>query len=487
MVAQNFVGRQRQLDKLGEHLAWVAKGGADQRGRCVIIRGRRRVGKSRLIEVFSQKAHASGTPTFWFTCTEGESPAAEREQFVNELAESGLAHCDEVGGDAPGTWHIAFRRLADALADDRPSIVVIDELPWLTGQDRAAEGSLQTTWDRYLSKKPVLLILIGSDLSVMEHLTTYGRPFHQRGVEMVLDPLNPADVAAITGLDAAQAFDAFLITGGLPLICQSWPKGATRDEFLALSFRDPGSPLIVSGERIVRAEFPSSTRALDVLGAIGSGERTFSNIASKVGGDSPLPSGTLNPALRTLLEKRVIAVDEPLSLRPAPKERRYRIADPFLRFWLRFIHPSLPEVERGRADLAMRMVDKGWDSWRGKAIEPVVREALHTLLPDATFREALAVGGWWNRINNPEVDLVALDTATDKGHLAFVGSIKWRERAPFDRADFAALARDAAQVPGFDRSTPLVAVSRAGSTATDLAAAWSPEDLLAAWPNPSNR
>jgi uncharacterized protein len=452
----------------------------------VIVRGRRRVGKSRLVEVFSQKARASGTPTFWFTCTEGEEPVAERAQFATELADSDLAHADHIGVDSPGTWHIAFRRLADALADDTPSVVVIDELPWLTGQDRAAEGALQTTWDRYLSKKPMLLVLIGSDLSVMEHLTTYGRPFHQRGVEMVLDPLNPADVAAMTGLDAASALDAFLITGGLPLICQSWPKGATRAEFLARSLGDPGSPLIVSGERIVRSEFPNSTRALDVLRAIGSGERTFSNIASKVGGSSPLPSGTLNPALHTLLEKRVIAIDEPLSLRPASKDRRYRIADPFLRFWLRFIHPSLPEVERGRADLAVGMVDKGWDSWRGKAIEPVVREALHTLLPDNAFPSAFAVGGWWNRINNPEVDLVALDTPTDKGRLAFVGSIKWREHAPFDRSDFAALARDAAQVPGFDPSTPLVAVSRSGATATDLAAVWGPNDLLGAWSKPSD-
>jgi uncharacterized protein len=67
-------------------------------------------------------------------------------------------------------------RIKAALDDDQPSIVVIDEIPWLTQQDPAAEGALQTVWDRYFSRKPVLLILVGSDLAMMEHLSSYGRP-----------------------------------------------------------------------------------------------------------------------------------------------------------------------------------------------------------------------------------------------------------------------------------------------------------------------
>ncbi|BFO14997.1 hypothetical protein SHKM778_13850 [Streptomyces sp. KM77-8] len=50
---------------------------------------------------------------------------------------------------------------------------------------------LQRAWDRVLETKPVLLVLIGSDLSMMEALNSYGRPFHQRGREMVLGPSTP--------------------------------------------------------------------------------------------------------------------------------------------------------------------------------------------------------------------------------------------------------------------------------------------------------
>ncbi|MBB2945582.1 hypothetical protein FB565_005315 [Actinoplanes lutulentus] len=57
---------------------------------------------------------------------------------------------------------------------------------------------------------------------MMEALGSYGRPFHQRGKEMALGPLNPAEVGEMLRLDPAAAFDAALVTGDLPLICASW-------------------------------------------------------------------------------------------------------------------------------------------------------------------------------------------------------------------------------------------------------------------------
>lgn len=473
----NFVGRAQQMSMLASHLRTVERNDADQRGRCVLLRGRRRVGKSRLVEVFAQ---ASGFPVFWFSCTKGEAPAQERAQFADELAASSLPNVDPSDREPTASWHAAFRRLAEALGDDTPTVVVIDEIPWLTAQDPAAEGALQTAWDRYLSRKPVLLILIGSDLAMMEHLTAYGRAFHQRGIEMVLNPLNPNEVAEMLDLRAADALDAYLITGGLPLICRDWPKGKRWQHALGAAFSDPTSALIVSGERIMSAEFPAETRARDVLSVIGSGERTFSKVASRLGGATSLSSGTVNAAIKVLVEKRVIAADQPLSLHAAPKEKRYRVDDPFLRFWLRFVGPALPEVERGRGDLALRVVTEGWGVWRGKAIEPVIRESLHRLLPSEVFPDARVVGGWWNRQNNPEVDLVAANS-DHPTNLSFVGSIKWRDDRPFDRGDLADLARVAAMVPGVDSQTPLVGVSRSGSTVSDLTHIWGPEDLLAAW------
>lgn len=159
----------------------------------------------------------------------------------------------------------------------------MDELPYLMDPGYAFEGVLQRAWDRYLSRKPVLLVLIGSDLSTMEALDSYQRPFHQRGRELVVGPLTPLDLTDLLGLGAADAFDAALVTGGLPLVCADWESGQDLWDFVDQSLDNPTSPLLVSAERSLAAEFPEHVQARGVLAAIGSGERTFTNIAKSAG------------------------------------------------------------------------------------------------------------------------------------------------------------------------------------------------------------
>ena len=475
-----FVGRERELRLLDRHLSWVRRGGGDSRGRAILLRGRRRVGKSRLVDIFCGRADV---PYTVHQATRGERAETERARFAASVLRSNLPDRRLLEGVRLDSWDAALRQLAAILPTDTPSIVVIDELPWLLEQDPAAEGTLQTVWDRELSRKPVLLILIGSDLAMMEALSVYGRPFHQRAAEMVLSPLSPHDVMTMTGLPAADAFDAYLITGGLPLICQEWQEGWTRREFLQYALDDPTSPLLVSGERVLAAEFPVALQARHVMSAIGSGERTFGNIAAKAGGGAaaPPPAGSLSPVLRTLADKRLVAVDTPLSTRPGHRDRRYRVVDSYLRFWLSFLERGIPQVERGRGDLVAECVEENWTSWRGRAIEPVVREALGRLMPHRELPGVRVVGGWWNRTNNPEVDLVGADKEAPAQSIGFVGSIKWLENAPFGNREFAVLARDAQAVPGTNDRTPLIAAARAGFATTGLQVALGPEQLMEAW------
>ncbi len=339
----------------------------------------------------------------------------------------------------------------------------------------AFEGTLQRAWDRALENKPVLLILIGSDLSMMETLNSYGRPFHQRGREMVLGPLNPAEVGGMLGLDAPSAFDAALITGGLPLICAEWPHGAGVRDFLSTALADPVSALLVSAERSLAAEFPQQAQARTVLSAIGSGERTFSTIARAAGG---LGSTPLQRSLTLLTDKRVVASELPVSTHPS-KDRRYRVADPYLRFWLRFLGPAMEEIERGRGDLTLRRVQENWTSWRGRAVEPLVRDALARLLPDESLPAAPAIGAYWTRTNDVEIDVVGADRAPVAKELLFVGSVKWLENSPFDRHDLAALHRHRALLTA--DPVPAIAVSRSGVDCAGPDAAYGPADLLAAW------
>jgi hypothetical protein len=120
-------------------------------------------------------------------------------------------------------------------------------------------------------------------------------------------------------------------------------------------------------------------------------------------------------------------------------------------------------------------------------VEPLIRESLQVAASsgDLQWPGVQAVGGWWNRQFNPEIDLVGADRAPVARRILFAGSIKWLG-TPFDRHDLAALAAGVAEIPGFAvGQTGLVIVTRSGSVADlDLAhvdLVWSPDDVVRAW------
>nr|MDT0664221.1 ATP-binding protein [Micromonospora sp. DSM 115978] len=184
-------------------------------------------------------------------------------------------------------------------------------------------------------------------------------------------------MAAATGLGNADAIDAHLVSGGLPGILRYWPAGTAALDVIAQACADPASPLFTVPESVLAAEFPSPDQARRVLEAVGTGERTFANIAAAAGGRSgALPSGSLSPLLRQLTaDKRILALDEPLSTKPG-KPALHRVADTNLRLYLAALRDAHELAKRGRPEAAARVVQRRWASWRGRAVEPLVRASL---------------------------------------------------------------------------------------------------------------
>jgi AAA+ ATPase superfamily predicted ATPase len=431
------------------------------------------VGKSRLAEEFVERADV---PHVFFTASAQSSKDADLSLFIEAVVSSDLPDADIFRDQIPTSWDAALRLLAAALPVDRPSVVILDEMPYLIANDAGFEGTLQKFFDRDLSRRPVLLLCIGSDLAMMEALNEYGRPFHQRATEMVIPPLSPADVAIMLDLPPAEAFDAYLVTGGLPLVLDEWPSGASVTDYLTETVTDPTSALLVSAERALAAEFPVEAQARRVLGAIGSGERAYSLIRRAAG---DLPQASLSRALQLLTTKRLVEAMVPLSTQPS-RETRYLVTDPYLRFWLTFLGPHLAEIERGRGDLVLRRIRSSWTSWRGRAVEPVIRESLRRLPDGVLPDESNVIGGYWTRINDPEIDIVGADRGPIAKRITMVGSIKWLEAHAFDAYDLARLVVHRSRLPGADEETPMLAVSRVGTT-VDGVLALGPDDLITAW------
>jgi uncharacterized protein len=468
----SFIGRDRELGLLTAALDRVRAGGLGGRpGRAMLVRGRRRVGKSRLVEEFVERA---GVPYVFYTAEGQATAAADIGLFVQAIAESTLPGARRAADLQAANWPAAFRLLAAAVEGGGPMVVVIDEMPYLTEADPGFEGALQRAFDRELSRLPVLLLCIGSDISMMEALNAYGRPFHQRATEMVVAPLTPSDVADALALPAAEAFDAYLVSGGLPLILDEWPPGATVTQYLSTAVRDSTSALIVSGERSIAAEFPDEAHARQVLQAIGTGEQSFAKMVKATG----IPKTTLLRALQLLASKRVVAPMLPLSTK-ASQQTRYLIEDTHLRFWLAFLGRYLAEIERGRGDLTLARIEKTWPTWRGQAIEPVIRDAVGRLAGDQ-IPAAEVIGSYWTRAEDLQIDLVGADREPVAKQIRFVGSVKWRDNRPFDQADLAELYMQRSVLPGATDATPLIAVSR-DSTLIEGVPTLTAEDLLGAW------
>lgn len=471
MPTRRFVGRNTELATLNRHLDAVRKSGA---GRMIAMRGRRQVGKSRLVEEFIRR---SGAHAIFYTASH-HNAEGELRNFSAQVASSGTAAAASAAAAGPlGSWEAALTLAATGASSERPVILVIDELPFLIATEPAIEAIIQKQWDRSLEAQPILLVLIGSDVSMMSALSEYGRPLFGRVHEMTVGPLSPRAIANMLDLDAAAALDAYLVIGGFPRLAQIWQAGESLWEFVGRALRNPESPLIVLGERSLSAEFPTELKARAALQAIGAGERVFTAIMTRAG----VSGKTLETTLSTLTSKRVIERSLPYSSQSHPKLSRYHVADPYLRFWLRFIRPSITLLERGRGDLALRDIRRAWPSYAGHAIEPLVREAIELTLPDTRFGAAQFVGGFWNRDNSVEVDLVGGRGSTGSTHIDFVGSIKWRARGRFDRGDFGGLTRDLARVPGADDTTLLAGVSRNGFAVDGLDVALTPDDILAAF------
>jgi hypothetical protein len=471
-----FVGRQHELEILAEELRSVR----EDDGRFAWIRGRRRVGKSRLVEEFLRQ---SGIRAAYFQAPRRTTDIALK-RFVEAIAESNLPAAGLFGsGVSFDSWPAALRAATDGAMESQPIALIIDELPYLVEKDDGFPADLQLAWDRYLKNRPVLLVAIGSDVRMMQALTQRPAELHNRPTrEIVVPPLSPAEVAELTGVTPAEALDVYLIVGGFPQLASSWPHGGSRGHFLRQALADSATRFVVDGIRILDAELDAQPSARRVLTSIGHGERTFGQIRAASGVSNET---TLSSALELLVDiKQMVEQSLPYAAPPGKKNKRYTIADPYLRFWLRFIGPHIEEIDRGRSDLAVARIERDWETFRGKAIEPLVRRSVERLLidPDLASRldGARHVGSYWTRNNQIEVDLVGADAETPK-RVAFIGSIKWRSRSPFGRRDARQLAEQRADVPGAG-AAKLLGVSRSGfADDLNLDVRLDPSALVDAW------
>jgi AAA+ ATPase superfamily predicted ATPase len=302
---------------------------------------------------------------------------------------------------------------------------------------------LQKHLDRFPERR-LHLLLAGSSQRMMQGLVLdRTAPLFGRAREILkIAPLRAGWIQRALRLrDPVQAVEAYAVWGGVPRyweLAGDHPDLATAVRALVLS---PLGVLYEEPSRLLLDDFRDTAQAASILGLIGQGCHRASEIAARLG----KPATSLSRPLERLIEMDLVARETPFGTSARTSKRTlYRITDPFLRYWFRFIQPDRSRLEARKlaaveADVAARFPHHAGEIW-----EELARASVPVL--DCFGRSWGPAGRWWGPAvdRQPvEVDLVAESVA---GDAFLIGEVKWT--VPDDPARaLQELGRKAARLP----------------------------------------
>ncbi|HZK15749.1 MAG TPA: ATP-binding protein [Solirubrobacterales bacterium] len=388
-----------------------------------LLWGRRRVGKTELLLEFGRTRKA-----LLFEATSGT-----RSDHLGDFS----ARLAEVSGRGAGLIAPDWRAALDAVADwadaEGPVLVVFDEFQHIARESPDVGTTINVWWRERAASSPLFLVLSGSEVGFFERevvnysASTYGR----RAGQLRLEPFRPRDVGLfLPSWSPEDRIRAYGIFGNMPYYLAHVREDAgLADNILDLILIRDGL-LHEEARLLLDVELPDANAYFSVLRAIAAGQTRVSQIDSRTGiGDSSRVSQMLDQLQRLWLVRKEL----PVTVRNPERSRQsfYRITDPYLRFWFRFVLPAqgrLADAEGARRHLEGRVLPRLDEFVAAPAFEEVCQEWLRREV------DAAAVGWWWGKVRemrgaglrdiDRELDAVAVD---DDGAVIAIASCKWTD------------------------------------------------------------
>ncbi len=391
-----FVDREEEMDFLSQEFH-------RDTASFVVIYGRRRTGKTELALKFLEE-HG------------GIYYLADRKTYKENLRNFQRAAAEFLGDDILAIadfsgWVEASKYISERFKGR--TVIVVDEFPYLL--EKGVLEEFQKVWDTILSRKNVMLILIGSSVSMMERsVLSYSSPLYGRRTGQIrLEPLklwNIGDFFPSYGLE--DLLKVYSVLDGVPQYLHLFLPDTGFRENMLRNYLVRGSPLYEDAEVLLRDELRTVRRYFRILESVASGKRNFTEIKDAVG----LESNTLARYLNIL--RSLGAIEDDLPVIEQKKMRRYRISDNYFSFWFRYIYPNRWMIEAGKGERLMELIDETFNQYISWVFEDVVREILRRNM------DIGKVGSWWNR-KGDEIDIVAIN---EKKNAILFGEVKWRNR-----------------------------------------------------------
>lgn len=375
MFRANFVGRSRELEVM-ENL-WQS-----ERATLLILYGRRRVGKTRLLTHWLQQYPQKGL--YWVA--EPSSALSQLRSFSQAL----MSFMDPEAEIPPdftfSTWELAFRQLS-LYAQKNRVVVFIDEVTYVIDVDSEFVGVLQKVWDKWLSNSNLMLALAGSQMGLMrQHLLNYEAPLYGRATtQMKLPPLPYGSTKDyFPNYSAVERITLYAMWGGVPAY---WERLDAKLSLLQNLRRNilPAHAWMIDESRILLQDFITDLHNyVGILRAIADGQQAMSDISARTG----LNSSKASFYLSVLRDTGFVVREVPITQRGTDSRRgRYYVTDPYLRFFYCFMSAQQSKLALGQMDDMLSLIEQelpafiGNNTWQELCREWVLRASGQGELP----------------------------------------------------------------------------------------------------------
>lgn len=356
----NFIGREKELESLKGLLRKKSSS-------LVVIRGRRRIGKSRLAEEYSasfSKAYIlSGIPP-----EPGVTAEAQRLEFLRQLQEYKLPiyRSDD--------WGNLFHDLAEECKKGSV-LVVLDEISWMGSEDPTFLPKLKTAWDRYFKQNPqFVMVLSGSNSAwISKNILSSTGFFGRVSLRLLLKELTLPECNAFWGdrsgtISAYEKFKVLSVTGGIPRYLEELRPDLSSEANLRHLCFDSEGLLFSEFDQIFHDLFKKQGPFYkQIVENLIDSPCSTTELAARLGRSR---GGDLSDALKELNESGFLARDYTWSFASEKRleSSRYRIKDNYLRFYLKYILPHKEQIESAQ----LSRLPSGWLSIMGVQFENLV-------------------------------------------------------------------------------------------------------------------
>ncbi|MCX8189329.1 MAG: ATP-binding protein [Nitrososphaeria archaeon] len=377
----------------------------EKRPQLVIVYGRRRVGKTRLLLEFLK-----GKNGLYFYVPRGGG-----ETILSEL--SRVVEVDFFKGFKFKDFSSFLEYLVKRF--EEKTVVIIDEFQRLCEVDGAI-SYIQKYWDEKFSKTNSMLILSGSSIGSIKKVAFQGDAplYGRRTFSIKVSPLKFLEIREwFPNMSPENLVKIYAAFGGTPAYLEKVNEKISPEENILELILKKGSALYDEPEYLLLEELRVPTHYMDILTAISLGKCYLSEISDF----TKIKRENLTTYLSSLELLELISREYPVLVQK--KRSRYYIVDPFFEFWFKFVRPNKATLELGLEKNVWKNISEEFNSYLGKIFEKISKECIISKIKSGTLNVDADVIGRL-QYDSEEIDLVAYSTKEDKGLLF---EVKWKE------------------------------------------------------------